>query len=523
MLRVYECITQQHDWPLLIVAALLCTLGAFTALSLAARAQTSTGAVQASWLAATAVVAGTGIWATHFVAMIAFKPELPMSFDLALTLLSVAIAVAVTGLGFALPIHFLRDHRFGRLAGGIVFGIGIFAMHYTGMSAVTIMATIDYDPAYVAASLAIGVTLSAFAFSIGFSNSELRVRLAVASLLALAICGLHFTGMAAVSFAYNPFAWVAEKTVDDQWLAIGIAISMLFIIGGGLGGSFADQRIATVSAREAMRLRALVSELEETKRHLESTSGQLMTALDAAAAGSQAKSRFLAIMSHELRTPLNAILGFAELLRAGGGGPLSEDQCEYIDNIHEAGAQLLGIVNDVLDLTMLSAGQVELKEKEVDLRETVESVLSVLEPHAARKRISIGKDFGRNLPRILADPLRLRQVVLNLLSNAVKFTPEDGDVQVAIGRDKDGVVLSVADNGIGIAREKLSQILRPFGQIDVRLERRYEGIGLGLPIAKRLVELHHGQLEVESDEGAGTTATVRLPFSRIAQAAESAA
>jgi signal transduction histidine kinase len=514
MLRVLSCIAQDHDWRLVILAGLICTFACFAAVSLLARAQSAEGRLRLIWLATTAAVTGSGIWATHFVAMIAFQPHLPAGYDISLTLLSVVIAMAVTGLGFAVSLA-RRSPRSAQLAGGAVVGFGIFAMHYTGMAAMRVPAVVIYDPLFVLASLLIGVGLAAPAVRAALSADGLLRRLNAATLLVTAICGLHFTAMAAVVLRPDPLIPVPDQAMAPEWLAFGVALTTLIILGAGLASSIVDQRVAAVSTREAARLRATVSELEQTKQQLGATTAELMSSLEAASAGNQAKSQFLTTMSHELRTPLNAIIGFAQFLEADLGGPLNDKQREYVGDIHRAGAHLLGLVNDVLDLSKVDANRLTLDEDIVDLGETIAGAISMVSLGATEGGLALRSDVAPSLPLVRGDARRLRQVLLNLLSNAVKFTPAGGTGTVSAGWRGAGIALVVADTGIGMAPEHITIALERFGQVDNRLARRYEGSGLGLPLSKRLAELHGATLAIDSALGRGTTVTVLLPGERV--------
>ncbi|HEV2676279.1 MAG TPA: ATP-binding protein [Aliidongia sp.] len=240
----------------------------------------------------------------------------------------------------------------------------------------------------------------------------------------------------------------------------------------------------------------------------------LIEARQEAEAGSRAKSEFLASMSHELRTPLNAVIGFAELIH---GEMLGNDAAayaryrEYAGDIRDSGSHLLGLINDILDFSKTEAGELQLIQDPVDLNELIDSAVRMLKPRAERAGILLNTRIPSNLPPVLGDGMRLRQILLNLMSNAIKYTPEAGHVSVSVESTEGGVLIKVADTGIGIAPEDMSTVLEPFRQIDNDLNRRNPGTGLGLPLTKRLVELHQGVLELESRVGHGTTAVVRLP------------
>ena len=521
MFRVLACITQDHDWRLVILAGIICLFASFAALSLLARAATTQGRPHLIWLSATAVVTGSGVWATHFVAMLAFRPNLPMGYDIWLTILSVFVAMLLTGSGFAVGLGNAHG-RHGQLLGGALVGFGVFAMHYTGMAALRVPALVHYDPTFVVASLALGMGFGAPAVRMALGAESMLRRLAAAQLLTTAICALHFTAMAAVTLDPDPLIPVPDQAMPPEWLAVGVALTTLVILGIGLASSIVDQRLAAASMREAGRLRATVGQLEETQRRLEATTKDLTVALEAAASGDRAKSQFLATMSHELRTPLNAIIGFAEFIGTDLCGPLTDKQRAYIGDIHHAGTHLLELVNDVLDLSRVDARHLVLDEDVVDLGESVDGAIEMVRLRAEEAGIALRGSVAGDLPLVRADPRRLRQVLLNLLSNALKFTPKGGAVTLTAERRGADITIAVADTGIGMAPEHISIALAPFGQVDNRFARRYEGTGLGLPLVKRVVELHGGRLAIDSALGRGTTVSVLLPAGRIIDRAAAA-
>jgi signal transduction histidine kinase len=234
-----------------------------------------------------------------------------------------------------------------------------------------------------------------------------------------------------------------------------------------------------------------------------------------AEAANRTKSEFLANMSHELRTPLNAIIGFSEVIQRAIVGPLSERYRAYGADIFNSGTHLLGLINDILDLSKLEAGQFELHEEDIDLREAIEASMRLVGPQAEKSKIHLSKAIDESLTLIRADDRRIRQVLINLLSNAVKFTPEGGKIRVASFRTPGGLAIAVSDTGIGMASEEIPKALEEFGQIDSKISRQYAGTGLGLPLAKHLIELHGGTLTIKSAVNVGTTVTIVLPHERI--------
>jgi signal transduction histidine kinase len=259
------------------------------------------------------------------------------------------------------------------------------------------------------------------------------------------------------------------------------------------------------------------------QREREATLADLYRAKDAAEVASRAKSAFLANMSHELRTPLNAIIGFSEMLELETFGALGNARYRgYARDIGDSGRHLLSVINDVLDISRVEFGALGLVEESVDLAALIATSLRVVEPKARDVGLRLELHLPRDLPMITADARRLRQVLLNILSNAVKFTPAGGHVLVKAAVSGAAITVVVEDSGIGIAPEDVAKVLRPFGQIDSRLARKYEGTGLGLPLAKAMTESHGGTLEVESTPGRGTTVSIALPAWRIRASAAAA-
>jgi two-component system cell cycle sensor histidine kinase PleC len=226
----------------------------------------------------------------------------------------------------------------------------------------------------------------------------------------------------------------------------------------------------------------------------------------------QAKSKFLANMSHELRTPLNAIIGFSEIMESGMFGPLGADKySEYCNDIHTSGQYLLDVINDILDMSKIEAGRIRLDFEEVDLDTLLADALRVVTARAQDKRLTVKSRIAPAL-QLHADRRALKQIVLNLLSNAVKFTPEGGNVLVRGRQSGDCAIMAIMDTGIGIARDALAKLGRPFEQVESQLTKSHQGSGLGLAIAKSLVELHGGSMRIRSILGRGTMVVVRLPL-----------
>ncbi len=230
----------------------------------------------------------------------------------------------------------------------------------------------------------------------------------------------------------------------------------------------------------------------------------------------RAKTEFLANMSHELRTPLNSIIGFSDIVSNESFGPMGNEQyLQYAKDINESGKHLLDLINDLLDVARIETGETHLHEEMVDVAQTMAACHRLVKQRAYQGGVKLAVKCPPHLPLALVDPRQIKQILLNLLSNAVKFTDEGGSVDLSVSQGDDGgLVFVVKDTGIGIASKDISVALSTFGQADGSLARRYEGAGLGLPLSKRLIELHGGGLDLQSELGVGTTVTVWLPPER---------
>jgi signal transduction histidine kinase len=252
---------------------------------------------------------------------------------------------------------------------------------------------------------------------------------------------------------------------------------------------------ATQSALAIQNAR-LFLEIEDKSRQLE--------------VASQHKSEFLANMSHELRTPLNAIIGFSEVLTDRMFGELNEKQEEYLKDIYASGTHLLSLINDILDLSKIEAGRIELELSDFHLPQAIDNALTLVRERAGRRGIALAHTMDERLGEIRGDERKVKQILLNLLSNAIKFTPEGGRIEVA-AVSKDGLVeVSVSDTGVGIAPEDQEKVFEEFRQVGTA-EKKAEGTGLGLTLCRKFIELHGGQIWVKSQVGAGSTFTFTLP------------
>ncbi len=270
-------------------------------------------------------------------------------------------------------------------------------------------------------------------------------------------------------------------------------------------------------AREHAALESARAELVLEQGKLASVNRELVLSSERAEAANQAKSQFLAQMSHELRTPLHAVIGFSELISHNVAPmPSAGMIAGYADDIMKSGRHLLELINSILDLSKVESGNASLVEQDVAIRDVIKDSLVTVREQAAEAGVAVDTSFPDNLPVVRGDATKLRQIFINLLSNAVKFTQRDGTVTVSGRREPDnGFAIIFADTGIGMSDPELGIAMEPFGQVENSVSRSFEGTGLGLPLARRMTELHGGRLTVRSVKGVGTTVEVYLPASRI--------
>jgi signal transduction histidine kinase len=615
MYATITCI-EQHDLRLVALAALICFIACGASLGACRRAALTSGGYRLAWTAVFGALLGSGVWATHFVAILAYQQQLPLGFALPETALSLAIVICGAAAGVLVAVT--RPTRINRLCGGAVIGLAIGAMHFLGVDAMRLPATIVLRPGMAAAALAIGVAGAAAAMAVAGNLRQLRRGVAATLLLALAICGLHFTAMGAITLLPGPMV-DGPMVYGREALALGVcALTALIVFAGagmvaverfskraaldalhsaldrtpnaiaffdrderlifwndafagvlaaygftaragiafgqvveraqecGLpaqvaemalsaerrggdydqfaspGGHWYDTRISPTGdggfvlvMNDITQHRELAQREAEARRKAEAAAALESRARRLAEAASTAKTEFLANMSHEIRTPLNAVLGMAQVMERD---VLSDTQRQRLEVIGSSGRALLGILNDVLDLTKIEAGKLEIEATTFDLAADLELTAAAYAPIARQKDIAFELSID---PAVRGwwrgDSARLRQVLTNLISNALKFTSA-GRIEVAVQRSGDGVGFAVADTGIGIPEDKLATIFDKFTQADASTTRRYGGTGLGLAICHELIQLMGGELTVASVEGQGSRFAFALPL-RQAEAA----
>ncbi|WP_020409593.1 MHYT domain-containing protein [Hahella ganghwensis] len=608
--------------PWLVILSIIMAAGAsFTAYQIASQSWglLSRHRRQITILAASLVMGG-GVWSMHFIGMLAFKMNLPVRYELLLTLTSILPSVVASWIALNLTIRRdLRPHQL--VIGGLSIGLGIGIMHFTGMAAMQMPAQLRYDPTTFTLSIIVAVSLAVFSIKLRFglkhawgdNLSTIRLNLISGIIMGVAISGMHYTGMAATRFIKPENLSDHLIVTNSNWLlaisvtavAIFIAILTLTIsltlkykdtsviaqsnesrlraimetaidgivtinsTGQVMGSNAAIENILDWKHEDLLgkNVNCLMPEPHRSRhdtyieRYLRTGEAHiigigrevdalhkdgrkvpvrlaighvrlpqedlfvafisdiserlamehdLIQAKNRAEQAAIARSTFLANMSHEIRTPMNAIIGFSDILMESG---LSDEQHRQIATISSSARSLLHILNDVLDSAKLEKGKLELHNTDFSLTHEVDQVISTLALQASHK----GLDLCISLSSELRDhytgaPDRIRQVLTNIVGNAIKFT-DHGRVDISITPDKSGmVVFQVQDTGIGMTPEQLSNIFEPFTQADPSTSRRFGGTGLGTTISKQLVELMGGSVNVSSELNVGTSFEFTLPL-----------
>jgi len=632
-MAVSEALKGTYDYRLVVLSVLIATLASYAALDLAGRVTAARGHVRLAWLAGGAFAMGLGVWSMHYVGMLAYSLPVPILYDWPTVAVSLLAAIYASGVALFVVSREQMGLRSAGI-GGIAMGMGIAAMHYIGMDAMRLPAMCHYSPGIVALSVLLAIVISLVAlwltFSLrGESGGGWR-KAASAILMGAAIPVMHYTGMAAVSYAPMAAAPDLSHALEISAVGLGaIALVTLTVLSLAILTSLIDRRFTAQSLELSLseqRYKQLVEsaqviiwrqnvetsafsfinhEVEELlgydpgefladenfwldhlhpedrdvaesfrraaaegrgaqcfEHRMVSADGNVIWlktsvslisgrgvdeaelvgvmaditerkhAQEAAEAGSRAKSQFLANMSHELRTPMNAIIGYSDLLiDEANDGDDSGLRLAIPDlrRIRSAGKQLLALINNILDLSKIEAGKIDLHYEEFEMRDLIADVRTVSEPLAAKNGNDLRLEFEEGV--MCCDVVRVRQILFNLLGNACKFT-EAGTVGLTasfvgnpsgVGSPPGELVkFQVRDSGIGISAEQIERVFEVFAQADSSTTRRYGGTGLGLAITKNFCELLDGRIEVESAPGEGTVFTVWLPrYGREAAKAKS--
>ncbi|WP_151446819.1 hybrid sensor histidine kinase/response regulator [Lacisediminimonas profundi] len=499
-------LSSHYQHPLVLISILVAILASYIALTLGSRVNQQGAGGAFWWIVGGAFAMGTGIWAMHFIGMLAFRLPIPVGYDLGITLGSWLIPILASAL--ALVQMRLRAPSVSRLlACALLLAAGIGAMHYIGMSAMRMEPAIVYDPAWVAASVVFAVVAGVIALFVGriLRDRTTRIwipRAAASILLGGTIAGTHYTGMLAANFPLGSVCLAAGSGFSQDGLAIVVSIATFSVLAIALLTSIFDARLESRT-----QMLALTRDIAEERQRL--LEGERAARADAERLGAL-KDEFLATLSHELRTPLNSVLGWAQLLRLQITDQAAQNGLATIERNARLQAQL---IDDLLDMSRIVAGHVRLELQLADPVSFIRTAIESAQPAASARQVGIRfVNACGAADRVWGDPARLQQVMSNLLSNAIKFTPEGGEVVVELNRAGEQIEITVSDTGIGIRADFLPHVFDRFRQADASTTRRHGGLGIGLSIVRQLVELHGGSVSAASPgEGRGATLVVSLP------------
>jgi len=574
-----------YDIDITLVSVLIAVAVAALALAVASRESMS-----ASQLLVAGAIMGAGIAAMHYTGMAAMRMQAVVDYQQTLVLLSVAIAIvaSIAALWMVFKLRDEREHWIQlKMAAACVMGVGIAGMHYTGMAAAGFVheATLQ-----VVTGPGIGTTLLAILVAVatmmilGFSllAALLDQHLSTQSnmhrdafyssqsdlslLLETMVEGYITIDTNGMIIAFNAaaeriFGYAADEvagknvkmlmpephcsahdgylmhylhTGEKKIIGTGREVMGLAKDGSAIPLELAVTEVCLGDERKFIGTVRDISERVDSRQAIEEKNRELERA-------NTTKSEFLANMSHELRTPLNAIIGFSDLLKDGMLGEVSAEQKEPLDEIYNSGQHLLSLINEILDLSKVEAGKMELELGESSVPDTLQSSYAMVRERAMKRQIQLELDCADGIDTWQMDQRRIKQVIINLLSNAIKFTPKGGSVRMAArmvngealdvrcetldegcenhtslltpdsSHNENFLEISVADTGIGIKPEDQRRLFQPFVQLDDSLSRRYEGTGLGLALSRKIVELHGGRIWLESKKDHGSTFYIALP------------
>ncbi|MGZ8218997.1 sensor histidine kinase [Methylomagnum sp.] len=634
-----------HHQGLVALSIVVACLASFAALNVAGRISASDKArARRSWLAAGSVTMGLGVWAMHFIAMLAFKLPIPISYDVLVTAFSILPAILASGV-MLYVISRPKIKGVQLFGSGTFMGLGIGAMHYIGMEAMTGVGRqimMMFVPRLFSVSIIVAIVLANIALRINFlfgrrkgDGPSLWTKLESAVVMGFAVAGTHYTAMSATYFFPGEAVSGAvgiENTLDPASLALWVSFASVLVTSLAIFIAMVDSRLQQMAREEAVsrsRMREAIESIsdgfslydmddrlvecnqryrelmdpvryhepmdtgsgivpgmsfeqvirraaeaglildavgridewlaERLERHrsprghfvehfrgdrwirvserrvwhtgtvairtditeLKHTEIELSKAMDAAhqaraaaEAASRAKSAFLANMSHELRTPMNAILGYSEMLLEDAQEAGQTEVVRDLEKIHSAGRHLLSLINEILDLSKIEAGKMELYLEDFDLLSALREVVNTIQPLVDRTGNTLIVEYPPHPPAMRTDLTKLRQGLYNLLGNAAKFT-ERGRIAFTVSaetvEDRDWVSFQVADTGIGMTQEQADKVFEAFTQADDSTTRKYGGTGLGLTITKKFCQMMGGDVSVGSEPGVGSTFTMRLP------------
>ena len=484
--------TTQYQPSLVLLSFLVAIFAAFVALELVASVSKAVGFARVLWLTCGAFAMGVGIWSMHFIGMLALEmPGMAMSYDIVLMVLSIFVAVAASGLGLyvmsrpSVPVA-------GIIASASAMAIAIAGMHYIGMYSMRMPARIEWNYFLVALSVVIALiaSLAAVLVAIRLPKSEhpLRLQTLASISMGIAIAGMHYTGMEAATFIHAEEPLVSSSNViASSQLTTVVTLATLAILVVALIGAMIDRALTrrTTKANENARL------------------------YQEAEAANVTKTRFLANMSHEIRTPLSAITGFTELLLEDDVN--ADQRKEYLNIVLKSAKSLSQLIDDILDLSKIEMGRLEVEITTLEIRKFVQEILSLLRLKAEQKGLLLQFIDDVDAPsNILTDAIRLRQILVNVIGNAIKFT-SSGHITLRLRNLSTQLSFEVSDTGIGMNEEQQQRIFRAFSQADSSMTRKFGGTGLGLDISRRLARALGGDLQLlHSQPNHGSTFLITI-------------
>lgn len=622
-----------YDAKLVVLSIAIVSLASYAALSVAGRIRAAdSGNKRRIWLLVGSLTMGGGIWAMHFIAMLALKLDIAVSYDVFITLISTVPAI----LASYVMLDVISRPKIGKYAFfiGVVMCFGIGSMHYigmVGMQGITKRLIMMFNPKWVAVSFSVGLILTGIALTIDFllarktkGLSPIWGKTGSAVVMGFAVAGMHFSGMSGTYFFTGEASVVGpESSLNTSALVFWVSFTSVLIASLAIFITIVDSRIQQAALDEALSrsrmreaiesiadgfclfdmedrlvecnqryreimdfgmpilpglafetimrgaaesglildaeegveswlnermtrhrtprenfvehfrgdrwmrvserrvwntgtvaIRTDITELKKTEIELSKAIAEAQKARAVAEEASNAKSAFLANMSHELRTPMNAIIGYSEMLLEDAQATDQEVFVNDLLKIHTSAVHLLSLINEILDLSKIEAGRMEVCWEEVDLPVVIKDITNTVKPVIDKNANRLVVDCCHMIPKIKSDAIKLRQILLNLLSNAGKFT-HGGEinftVSLDIGRHPPFIVFKVSDTGIGMSKEQVDKVFDAFTQADNSTTRKYGGTGLGLTISKRFCEMLGGDIVVESVPSVGSVFTVNLP------------
>ncbi len=479
-------VTGTYDPYLVALSILVAVFASYTALDLGGRVAAARGLARRVWLAAAAITMGGGIWSMHFVAMLAFIMPTPMSYDIGLTTLSLVVAMFVTGGGF----YVISRHSGSLLRlvlSGIFMGLGIAAMHYTGMAAMREHVELSYDRIFVALSLIIAIGASTAALWLAFRTTDLGQKLIAAVVMGLAISGMHYTAMGGTTFAaHGPVPEVhGYASLDQTNLALAVAGTTFVILASALIASLSEQKRAEEALREAQADLAHVTRV--------TTLGEIAASI-----------------AHEVNQPLAAVVANAEacLRWLDRGTPDLDAARRSVEWIIDDGNRAGEVIRRVRAL----ANKSDVEKAPLDINDVVKEVIALVQGELVSHRVSLRMEFANALPVVPADRVELQQVVINLVMNGIEamqsVTDRPRELLIRSLQDEtQQVLVSVTDCGVGISAENADRLFNAF------FTTKTNGMGMGLSICRSIIEAHGGRLWASANLPHGATFQFTLPVS----------